>query len=76
VGRRDPDVDLDAVQNIAANSKRVFVVCWMDAHSTNIQHNRNWLPRIMETINHYHPAVKKKIFRPESDEPIMLLIFE
>jgi len=45
-GRRDPDVDLDTLQNIAVNSKRVFVICRTDTKDTDISQNRNWLPRI------------------------------
>ena len=75
-GRRDPDVDMDVVQTIAMNSKRVFVVCSNNSHDADIRQNRHWLPRIIESIRRHHPTMKEKIFQPNTDEPIMLLIFE
>jgi uncharacterized membrane protein len=77
-GGTDPDPDFNLVNNIAANTGKIYLITreiWDSPLADSIQ-NRVWLPEIQKIILSKHPKQQKMIFGAGTLDPLRVVVYE
>jgi hypothetical protein len=77
-GGRDPDPDMQALNNVAAGNDKVYLMCKEGSTPTNADsiQNRIWLPQIQRIIYSKHPKQHDRIFGAGSTQPVRIIVYE
>lgn len=74
-GGRDPDPDFQRLDSIAAQARRIFLVCNPEPREADARQNRTALPAIEQQLGRHFPIRKSRVFGEGFEVPTRVIIF-